>query len=91
MAIVRIPGPLRSHTQQRAELQVPGATGREVLAALAQQFPALGARLVDEKGDVRRYVNIFHNEEDIRFLEALDTRVGAQDRLSIVPAIAGGR
>ena len=90
MAVVRIPTPLRGYTQNLAEVQVAGGTVREVLAALGQQFPGLKPRLLDDAGAVRRYVNIFHNDEDIRFLQALDTRVGEGDRLSIIPAIAGG-
>lgn len=90
MAVVRIPTPLRSYTQNLAEVQVAGSTVREVLAALAQQFPGLGARLFDDAGAVRRYVNVFHNDEDIRFLQSLDTRIAEGDRLSIIPAIAGG-
>jgi molybdopterin converting factor small subunit len=62
----------------------------EVLRNLEKSCPGIGARLFDDKGAVRRYVNIFHNDEDIRFLKELETPVADGDRLSIIPAIAGG-
>lgn len=91
MTIVRIPTPLRTYTQGAAEVEVSGATVRELLAALEQQFPGLGPKLVDEKGAVRRYVNIFVDDEDIRFLQGADTPVTATTQVSVIPAIAGGR
>src|SRR5689334_21540991 len=90
MAKVRIPTPLRSYTQNQEEVTAAGSTVGEVLRDLERSFPGIGSRLLDEKGGVRRYVNIFHNDEDIRFLQALDTPVGEGDKLSIIPAIAGG-
>lgn len=90
MATIRIPTPLRSYTQNQDEVSAPGSTVREVLANLEKAYPGIGARLLDEKGGVRRYVNIFHNDEDIRFLKELDTPVADSDRLTIIPAIAGG-
>jgi sulfur-carrier protein len=62
----------------------------EVLRNLDRDFPGIGTRLLDEGGAVRRYVNIFHNDEDIRFLQELATPVAETDRLTIIPAIAGG-
>ena len=90
MAKVRIPAPLRSYTKDQAEVSATGRTVGEILHNLEQSYPGIGPRLLDEKGSVRRYVNIFHNDEDIRFLKDLDTPVGENDRISIVPAIAGG-
>lgn len=92
MAIkVRIPTPLRTLTGGRDEVEAEGATVRAVIDDLERKHPGLRERLLDEKG-VRRFVNIFLNEEDdIRFLEALDTQLKAGDSLQIVPAIAGGR
>jgi molybdopterin synthase sulfur carrier subunit len=90
MAKVRIPTPLRSFTRNQDEVSVAGATVGEVLRALEKQFPGIGARLLDDKGAVRRYVNIFHNDEDIRFLQELDTPVKDSDRITLIPAIAGG-
>lgn len=91
MTVVRIPTPLRTYTQGAAEVDVAGANVREILVALEQQFPGLGPKLVDEKGAVRRYVNIFVDDEDIRFLQGADTPVSAANKISVIPAIAGGR
>lgn len=92
MAIkVRIPTPLRTLTQGQDEVSAEGANVRAVIEHLEQQFPGLKDRICDEKG-VRRFVNIFLNEEDdIRFLDNLDTALKSGDALQIVPAIAGGR
>lgn len=90
MATVRIPTPLRKFTQGKEEVAAAGATVAEVIADLEKNFPGIKARICEEDGKVRRFVNIFANEEDIRFLENLDTPVGDKDEISIVPAIAGG-
>ena len=90
MPIVRIPTPLRSYTQNQAEVKIAGATVGDILRGLDQACPGIGARLFDEKGGLRRYVNVFYNDEDIRFLKNLDTAVADGDTLSIIPAIAGG-
>lgn len=90
MPTVRIPTPLRTYTQNREEVAVPGATIGDVLRNLEKACPGIGARLMDDKGAVRRYVNIFHNDEDIRFLQELETPVAEGDKVSIIPAIAGG-
>ena len=90
MATVRIPTPLRSYTQNKDVVTVAGSTVGEVLKNLDSSYPGIGGRLFDDKGGVRRYVNIFHNDEDIRFLKALETPVSDSDKISIVPAIAGG-
>ncbi|MBN8615497.1 MAG: MoaD/ThiS family protein [Deltaproteobacteria bacterium] len=87
---VQIPTPLRTLTQGKDEVAVEGANVRAVIDALEASYPGLKDRLCDDKG-VRRFVNIFLNEEeDIRFLDALDTAVKDGDSLQIVPAIAGG-
>ena len=90
MSQVRIPAALRPLCGDLAEVTVEGATVREALASLERRCPGIGARLLDERGAVRRYVNIFRNDEDIRFLSSLDTPLSGADRLIIVPAIAGG-
>ena len=90
MAKVHIPTSLRSFTRNQGEVTASGTTVGEVLRELEKRFPGLGARLLDDKGAVRRYVNIFHNDEDIRFLQDLETPVSDGDRLTIIPAIAGG-
>jgi molybdopterin synthase sulfur carrier subunit len=90
MATVRIPASLRNFTKNQEEVQVAGGTIAEVLANLDKACPGIGARVLDEKGGVRRYVNVFHNDEDIRFLQELKTVVKDGDKISLVPAIAGG-
>ncbi|HEX5660667.1 MAG TPA: ubiquitin-like small modifier protein 1 [Polyangiales bacterium] len=90
MAItVRIPTPLRTLTGGADEVAIAGATVREVIENIEKKHPGLKERLLDEKG-VRRFVNIYANEEDVRFLDGLDTPVKDGDSVSIVPAIAGG-
>ena len=90
MPIVRIPTPLRSYTQNQAEVKISGVTVGEVLKGLDQACPGIDTRLFDDKGGLKRYVNVFHNDEDIRFLKNLETPVTDADTLSIIPAIAGG-
>ena len=88
---VRIPTPLRSVTKGAAEVQAAGDTVSAVIEDLERQFPGLRDRLIDEGGELRRFINIYVNEEDIRFLEGAKTTLKAGDSVSIVPAIAGGR
>lgn len=90
MATVRIPTPLRKLTEGKEEVTASGATIGEVIASLEQSYPGIKARICDDSGQVRRFVNIFANDEDIRFLQHLDTPVAEGDEISIVPAIAGG-
>jgi molybdopterin synthase sulfur carrier subunit len=91
MAItVRIPTPLRTLTGGADEVAIDGGTVSEILENLEKKHPGLKERLCDEKGNVRRFVNIYANEEDIRFLDNLATKVKDGDSVSIVPAIAGG-
>ncbi len=87
---VRIPTPLRKFTNSQEAVEVEGATVGEALNNLAEAHPDLRQRLFTDDGSVRRFVNIFANEEDIRFLEQLETEVADGDEVSIVPAIAGG-
>ncbi|OIO61331.1 MAG: molybdopterin synthase sulfur carrier subunit [Alphaproteobacteria bacterium CG_4_10_14_0_2_um_filter_63_37] len=87
---VRIPTPLRKLTQDADTVSGEGATIAEVLGDLNNQFPGLKERLYDESGALRRFVNVYLNDEDIRFLNGDATEVKAGDELSIVPAIAGG-
>ncbi|MFO0681676.1 MAG: MoaD/ThiS family protein [Sandaracinus sp.] len=88
---VRIPTPLRTFTRGLDEVSVQGETVRAVIDELERSYAGIKDRICDEKG-VRRFVNVFLNEEeDIRFLEGLDTKLKAGDSLQIVPAIAGGR
>ena len=90
MPSVRIPTPLRKLTNELEVVQAAGANIGEVINSLDQAFPGLKERIVDDAGNVRRFVNIFVNDEDIRFLEDKATTVKDQDEISIVPAIAGG-
>ncbi|HEX2571058.1 MAG TPA: ubiquitin-like small modifier protein 1 [Polyangia bacterium] len=90
MATVRIPTPLRKFTQGKEEVLAQGATIGELLADLERQFPGIKERICDDSGAVRRFVNVFANDEDIRFLKNLETPVKDKDEVSIVPAIAGG-
>lgn len=87
---VRIPTPLRKLTNEQELVQVDANTVSEAIAQLQTQFPGIQERLVDEKGDVRRFVNVYVNEEDIRFLQNQQTPVKDGDEISIIPAIAGG-
>jgi sulfur-carrier protein len=87
---VRIPTPLRKLTQNQELVDGQGDTIREVLDNLEKNYPGLKERVCDEQGSVRRFVNIFVNDEDIRFLQDTATLVKAGDEVSIVPAIAGG-
>lgn len=91
MAIkVRIPTPLRPVTGGRSEVEGNGATVQEVLRDLDARFPGFAGRIFAEDGSVQRFINVFVNDEDIRFLEGTATRLSDGDELSIIPAIAGG-
>ena len=87
---VRIPTQLRSLTGGEGEVSVEGSTVGEVLKALDAAHPGLGERLFDEAGKLRRFVNVFLADEDVRFLDGLETSVAEGQTVSIVPAVAGG-
>ncbi len=87
---VLIPTPLQRLTHNQAEVVVEGGDVREVIRNLEVKFPGVRARLCDENGTLRRFVNIYINEEDIRFLKGESTPLKDGDEVSIVPAIAGG-
>jgi sulfur-carrier protein len=92
MAIkVRVPTPLQKLTQNQGEVEVTGTSVKEVLADLEKRYPGIKERLYDEKGSLRRFINFYVNEEDIRFLQGDNTSLKDGDELSIVPAIAGGK
>jgi molybdopterin synthase sulfur carrier subunit len=90
MPTIRIPTPLRKLTNNQEEVTASGATLGAVLDELNANFPGLGERIVDEQGTIRRFVNIFVNDEDVRFQQEKETPVKEADVISIVPAIAGG-
>ena len=88
--LVRIPTILRSYTGGAAEVTAAEGTLREVIAGLDAAHPGLGGRLLDDGGKLRRFVNVYVGEEDVRFAQGLDTQVAAGARVSIIPAVAGG-
>jgi len=88
---VRIPTPLQRLTANQAEVEVEGKNIREILDALEEKFPGIKERICDENGKVRKFVNLFVNDEDARFLQGEETELKDGDSLSIVPAIAGGK
>jgi molybdopterin synthase sulfur carrier subunit len=90
MAIVRIPTPLRKLTGGAEEVNASGKNVGELIGELEKKYPGIKERICDESGSVRRFVNIFVKDEDIRFLQNLETPLGDKDEVSIVPAIAGG-
>lgn len=87
---VRIPTPLRKLTHNAEQVEINAATIGAAIEELQSRFPGIAERLVDEKGEVRRFVNIYVNEEDIRFLKNKETPIKDGDEVSIIPAIAGG-
>lgn len=91
MITVRIPSPLRKHTDGKEEVSAEGATVGDVLNDLEKKHAGIKARICDESGAVRKFVNIFANDEDIRHLSNLETPIKDGDEISIIPAIAGGQ
>ena len=87
---VRIPTPLRKLTHDVEVVQVSPGTVAGAIAELQKQFPGIAERLIDESGEVRRFVNVYVNEEDILFLDNQATVIKDGDEISIIPAIAGG-
>ncbi|HLA37349.1 MAG TPA: MoaD/ThiS family protein [Candidatus Brocadiales bacterium] len=87
---VRIPTPLRTLTDGAEEIESSGCTIKEVINNLESNYPGIKNRLCDEKGQLRRFINFYVNDEDIRFQKNQDTPVKDGDQISIVPAIAGG-
>lgn len=87
---VRIPTPLRKLTLNQEVVEAEGGTIREVIDSLESNYPGLKERICDEQDRIRRFVNIFLNDEDIRFLKESETPVKSGDEVSIVPSIAGG-
>jgi molybdopterin synthase sulfur carrier subunit len=90
MIKVRIPTPLRPLTKGQGEVEAKAGSVQEMIEVLNSTHPGIKDRLCDETGELRRFVNIYVNEEDIRFLKGKDTSLKDGDEVSIVPAIAGG-
>jgi sulfur-carrier protein len=88
---VKVPTPLRKFTAGSESVQASGGTVGELVENLEKKHPGIRERLCDEQGRVRRFVNLYVNGDDIRFLQQLETKVKDGDEISIVPAIAGGR
>lgn len=90
MKQVKIPTQLRSLTGDKPEVEAQGGTISEIVDNLEARYPGLKERLVDDSGKLRRFVNIYVNDEDVRFLNGIGTEVPDGARLSIIPAVAGG-
>lgn len=90
-ATVRVPTPLQKLTKNQAKVKVSSANIRELIQDLEKRFPGIKERICDETGKIRRFINIYVNEEDVRFLQQEETPLKDGDEISIIPAIAGGR
>jgi molybdopterin converting factor small subunit len=91
MAKVSIPTPLRQFTEQKDTVEFAGSTVGEVLGGLTAEFAGLRQHLFNDEGKLRSFVNVYLNDEDIRYLEKTDTAVKDGDTITIIPSIAGGR
>ena len=87
---VRIPTILRSYTAGEARVSVEGATLRAVLDDLDRRYPGVRGRIVDEAGDLRRFINVYVDDDDVRFLDHLETGITDGAQVSVIPAVAGG-
>ncbi len=87
---VRLPTLLRSHADGAATVSAEGATVGEVFTDLVAKYPGMAGNLIDDQGGLHKFVNVYRNDDDIRYLEQLDTKVSDGDELSILPAVAGG-
>jgi len=90
-ATVRVPTPLQKLTQNKVEVKVSGANIKELIEDMEKKFPGIKERICVETGKIRRFINIYVNEEDVRFLQQEETPLKDGDEISIIPAIAGGR
>jgi molybdopterin synthase sulfur carrier subunit len=87
---VRLPTLLRPHADGAASVTATGATVGDVFADLASRYPRLSDQLVDESGNLHKFVNVYRNDDDVRYLDQLDTKLTDDDVVSILPAVAGG-
>jgi molybdopterin synthase sulfur carrier subunit len=87
---VKLPTLLRAHADGATSVSVDGSTVGEVFQALTARYPGLAGNLVDEQGSLHRFVNVYKDDDDIRYLDGLDTKVADGDVISILPAVAGG-
>jgi molybdopterin synthase sulfur carrier subunit len=87
---VRIPTILRTYTGGAAQVTAQTGTLREVIAGLDAAYPGFGGRILDDAGQLRRFINVYVGEQDVRFAQGLDTPVPAGGQVSVIPAVAGG-
>ncbi len=90
MTNVKIPTPLRKFTKDQGTVEADGETVAELIEDLEKNYPGIKKRLLDEKGEIRKFINIYADEEDIRFLQGKATKTKDKKEITIVPAIAGG-
>ncbi|RME80357.1 MAG: MoaD/ThiS family protein [Caldilineae bacterium] len=90
MTTVYIPTPLRRLTANQSKVEIQGETLGAVLKALGETYPGVEERIFDDRGQVKRFINVFVNDDEMRTLQGLDTPVRPEDKISIVPAMAGG-
>ena len=90
MALVKIPTPLRRLTNEKDEVTISSDSVTQMIIDLWTEYPGIKDRLCDENGEIRKFINIYVNEEDIRFLKGPETEILENDTVSIIPAIAGG-
>jgi len=87
---VKLPTVLRAHADGQSSVSVEGSTVGEVFSTLVERYPGLRGNLLDDGGGLHKFVNVYKDDDDIRYLEGLDTKVGDGDVLSLLPAVAGG-
>tara|TARA_Y100001936_G_scaffold102538_1_gene100887 strand:- start:1087 stop:1359 length:273 start_codon:yes stop_codon:yes gene_type:complete len=90
MSKIRIPTPLRRLTNEKDEVESNASSISELVVDLEEQFPGIKDRLCEDDGTIRKFINIYVNDEDIRFLDGVNTKINNEDIVSIIPAIAGG-
>ena len=90
MPTLRIPALMKFYVDNQTELSLNGATVREALADLTARYPAIQSHIFDSEGKVRRHVNLFVNENNIKTLDGLETKVSAEDKIILLPSISGG-
>ncbi|TMD07372.1 MAG: MoaD/ThiS family protein [Chloroflexi bacterium] len=90
MALVRIPGPLRTLSQGDSTVELKASDLRQAIEELDSRYPGFKDRLLDPSGNLRQFVNVYLNDEDVRFSGGLDAKLDPKDEVSIIPAVAGG-
>lgn len=90
MTQVRLPTVLRPSAGGNSSLEVNGESIREILEAISSKYPQFASQVLTEDGELHKFVNVYLNDDDVRYLEKLETKVGTDDRISILPAVAGG-